>query len=146
MRYVPAISLLLFVPLASAQAPGGSSLLTQLGKQLRQLRAMPMSAPTNASCPDNKNSFVGMSQLVIQKKLGAPDLVEVRSSSGGSYFFTNPVHLTGASHLVDAQSYSWSYFFTSPVPIDQIGGGFPQLTFKFSKDKRVVGVTCYYAR
>lgn len=80
-----------------------------------------MSAPTNSSCPDNKDSFVGTSQLVIEQKLGSPDFVERQSSS-------------------------WSYFFTSPYPLTQFGGGFPELTFNFSKDHRVASVTCYYSR
>ena len=80
-----------------------------------------MSARTNARCPDGRNSLVGTERKVLKQKLGIPD-------------------------FVNRQDTSWSYFFTSPVPVTQKGGGFPELTFKFSKDNRVVSVTCDYAR
>lgn len=121
MRNVPGISLLLLVPLVFAQVLGNQPLLTQLGKQLRDLRAMPMSTPTNAHCPDNKDSLIGTSRVAIQQELGAPDFVEMRGAS-------------------------WSYFFTSPRPLSQFGGGFPELTFRFSKDHRVASLTCSYSR
>ena len=119
MRYTYSLSLLL-APLALAQAAGGS-LLTELGKQLHQLRAMPMGTRTTASCPRSQDSLVGTEQRILRQELGAPD-------------------------FIDQQDLSWTYFFTSPVPITQIGGGFPELTFKFSKTNRVAGVTCHYSR
>ena len=121
MRYIYPLCLLLLAPLALAQRASGSSLLAELGKQLHQLRALPMGARTDASCPDNRDSLVGTEQRVLRQTLGAPD-------------------------FVDHEGASWSYFFTSPVPVTQIGGGFPELTFKFTKNNHVSGVTCYYSR
>jgi hypothetical protein len=121
MRLVSSIILLLLAPLVQAQGNGSITLLNNLGSQLRQLRAMPLGTPTDARCPENKESLVGTTQHVLQKELGAPDFVNKQSSS-------------------------WSYFFTSPVPRTQKGGGFPELRFYFSKSNLVASVTCYYSR
>jgi len=121
MRYIFSIILLLFAPRALAQGSLSSTLLTELGRQLHQLRAMPMGAYTNAHCPDGRDSLVGTERQVLKLKLGTPDYI-------------------GRHDL------SWSYFFTSPVPVSQNGGGFPELTFIFSKGNRVASVTCYYSK
>src|SRR5690242_15112073 len=103
MRLVSLTIMFLLAPLVHAQGGGSLMLLTSLGDQLRQLRAMPLGAPTNARCPENKESLVGTSQSILQRDLGNPD-------------------------FVNKQNLSWSYFFTSPVPRTQMGGGFPELT------------------
>jgi hypothetical protein len=100
--------------------------LAKLGRQLRHLRSLPVGAPTNARCPENLSRFTGLQKKQIADALGAPDYTE-----GGSK---------------TDKPLQWWYFFTSPVPEDQVGGGFPELTFTFDRNERVVRTTCHYSR
>jgi hypothetical protein len=101
--------------------------LAKLGRELRHLRSLPVGAPTSASCPKDLSRFTGLQKKQITDALGAPDYTEDGS--------------VNASRRVE-----WSYFFTSPVPEGQVGGGFPELTFVFGRNGRVVRTTCYYSR
>jgi len=94
--------------------------LDRLAQELKHLRSLPMGAPTNSRCPQDKNTLVGLWREQVQAKLGEPDFID--------------------------DDGAWSYFFTSPVLPHQRGGGFPQLTFLFDKTGAVSDVTCYYAR
>lgn len=94
-------------------------LLDTLANELNALRALPLGSPAHAVCPRETQPLVGLSQEHLQNALGSPD-------------YNTPSE--------------WSYFFTSPVPERQYGGGFPQLTFIFNTNKKVVRISCYYAR
>jgi len=98
-----------------------SPLLDALAMQLRQLRALPMAAPSKTMCPAKIESLVGLGQERIGDALGKPD-------------------------FVDASTGKWVYFFTSPIPPGQRGGGFPELVFIFGSDRAVLRVSCHYSR
>jgi hypothetical protein len=98
-----------------------STLLDSLAKQLRELRALPTATPTNAKCPTNIESLIGLSRAHIQATLGKPD-------------------------FVDSSTARWTYCFTSPRPPKQLGGGFPELSFTFGLTLQVVDVSCHYSR
>jgi hypothetical protein len=116
-----------FATLCMAGSPAVIEDLTKLGQQLRHLRSLPVGAPTSARCPENLSRFSGLEKKQITDALGAPDYTEDGS--------------VNASRRVE-----WSYFFTSPVPEGQVGGGFPELTFIFGRNGRVMRTTCYYSR
>ena len=95
-------------------------LLEKLAIELAQART-PQGSPTSYACPKDKDRLVGTSQGAIRQALGGPDYVEFSPSA-------------------------WSYFFTRAVPPNQRGGGYPELTFYFGKQKLVTRVTCFYVR
>jgi hypothetical protein len=109
-----------------ASSPEVVNDLAKLGRQLRHLRSLPVGAPASASCPENLVRFTGLQKKQISDALGAPDYTEGGSKPG--------------------QPLEWSYFFTSPVPMDQVGGGFPELTFIFGRNGHVMRTTCHYSR
>jgi hypothetical protein len=96
-------------------------LLETLAIGLAHVRTLPQGSPTSYACPKDKDSLLGTSQSAIRKALGQPDYVEFSPSA-------------------------WTYFFTRPVPPSQRGGGYPELTFYFGKQKAVTRVTCFYVR
>jgi hypothetical protein len=113
------LQLALLVVLAGCAS--SSPLLSSLSAQLQQLRSLPANSPTNARCPADTTSLVGLRHFQVKEALGSPDFVDKPGST-------------------------WSYFFTSPQPPGQLGGGHPELSFAFGPTQRVVDVTCHYAR
>ena len=114
-------SFLLLTLTGCATTTASSSLLDSLAKDLRAMRALPIATPTNAMCPSNAESLLGLSKTQLQNALGDPDFID------------RPVT-------------SWSYSFTSPLPPYQFGGGHPELTFTFGLAERVIHVSCHYSR
>lgn len=102
------------------QQTKNSGNLDSLARELRELRALPTSAPTNARCPADPKIFEGVDQGTLSA-LGEPDYIPRGEST-------------------------WVYFFTSPRPEGQFGGGFPELSFVFGPDGRVSRVICHYAK
>jgi hypothetical protein len=115
---------LCFTCVCVAASPTALDELVKLGRQLRHVRSLPVGTPTDLSCPQELGRFTGLQKRQIADTLGAPDY--------------SPGDLP--------KSRSWCYFFTSPVPEGQRGGGFPELTFIFDGNERVVRTTCYYSR
>ena len=109
-------------------APIGKDLLKQLSAELTHARSLPMGTPTDIRCPERTDSLVGLSSADVRKALGKPDFVEP------------------AKPTEQESKEVWWYFFTSPLPLDQMGGGFPELGFTFSKKHKVVRTLCHYAR
>jgi len=102
---------------ATTQTP--SSALDSLGRELRELRALPAGAPSKANCPRDSKQLVGLNRTEIRAALGEPDYIEEPT---------------------------WTYIFTSPVPAGQFGGGFPELSMAFGGSGQVVNVACRYSR
>ena len=101
--------------------------LATLSRQLRHVRSLPVGTPTALSCPQDLGRFRGLHKRQIAAALGIPDYTPEDDSKW-------------------RKSREWCYFFTSPVPKGQLGGGFPELTFIFDRNERVVRTTCYYSR
>ena len=118
---------LCFTCVCVAASPTALDDLAKLGRQLRHVRSLPVGTPTDLSCPQELGRFTGLQKSQIADTLGAPDY-----SPGGP--------------PKSRRSLEWCYFFTSPVPAGQVGGGFPELTFIFDRNERVVRTTCYYSR
>ena len=104
-----------------ARLPAPPQLLDSLAVQLHTMRSLPIGAPTHALCPSDTKPLINLSQGQVQAALGNPD-------------------------YIDESENSWSYFFTSPRPQNQLGGGFPELTFTFGLARHVKGVTCNYSK
>jgi hypothetical protein len=116
-----------FATLCMAGSPEVVDDLAKLGRQLRHLRSLPAGADIGASCPENLSRFTGLQKKQIADALGAPDY-------------------TPEGKPQWRKSRQWCYFFTSPVPEGQVGGGFPELTFFFDHNERVVRTICHYSR
>jgi hypothetical protein len=114
-------SCLLMTLTGCAATTASSSLLDSLAKDLRAMRELPMGTPTNAMCPSNAESLLGLSKTQLQNALGDPD-------------------------FIDRSATTWSYSFTSPLPPDQFGGGHPELIFTFGPAERAIHVSCHYSR
>jgi hypothetical protein len=94
-------------------------LLASLGKELTALRALPVGADSSSRCPDDTRALRGLRKSELTPLLGEPDYIE-------------------ESH--------WTFFFTSPIPLGELGGGFPELSFWFDADGVVENVKCHYSR
>ena len=115
---------LIFATLLCLTAPswardGAKSLLASLGQELAALRALPVGTKTDSRCPDDTRALRGLKRSDLTQVLGEPDYIE-------------------ESH--------WTFFFTSPIPANQVGGGFPELSFWFDLDGDVGDVKCHYSR
>jgi len=111
----------LLVAATAVYADPGSTLLKQMGAELKSMRSLPTGTPTRVACPKDRSTLVGLPQQQVHSELADPDHIE---SDG-----------------------SWSYFFTGPTPPGLRGGGFLQLTFGFNpKSRTVAHVSCHYAR
>jgi len=101
------------------------NLLNVLAQELRTLRALPLDTPTHARCPGNREALTGLSQAQIENALGKPD--------------------QAFSPEDPKPSPRWTYVFSTPQS-PRPGGGFPELTFTFGPDQRVIQVTCHYGQ
>ena len=102
-------------------------LLTQIAKQLHAARESETRVGVSNQCPKNTKRLIGVRKTDVEQSLRKPDYIETIDSEKQTH--------------VD----SWSYFFAKLNPSLR-GGGFPELTFNFSTDKRVQAVECHYAR
>jgi hypothetical protein len=109
----------------------GMRLLKSLGDELRELRALPMSTPTNARCPNEVSPLNGYRQerlMAIVDGIGQEELLSTLGEPDGR------------------RSTAWGYVLTSPVEPDQMGGGYPSLLISFGPGGEIVNITCSYAR
>jgi hypothetical protein len=130
----PYVALALYWLLAGAAGAASNGALEELMKQLQSMRSLPPGTSTDAKCPPPENlAFLrGMKRLDVLAALSSPDFEEEAASG-----------------------LEWSYFLTSPRRgvVDSgeslevtVGGGFPTVTFFFTKQDETGRVTCAYAR
>jgi hypothetical protein len=116
-RTIVTLSLAMFQVVAAAV--DFHPLLDLLMATLRDVRSLPIGAATSILCPTNLDQLIGLSSTSIESALSTPDYV------------------AGKIH---------SYFLSAPMPVGKRGGGFPIISFQFTKSGIVEQVSCSYAR
>ena len=110
---------LLGLLLCSPGLLANDAVLTALAAQLREARALPTGASTSYKCPPGLENVRGTAMAELLKVLPKPDFVAASS---------------------------YSYALTSPVSSDQLGGGYPTITFYSTTSGLVEYVTCLYSQ
>ena len=126
---------------AGVSGTGDSELLDRLSRKLNSLRSLPELTPSNARCPDSTETLVGLKIATILDRLGPPDFATRSPLLIGESIASNE-----ALPIPEEAAATWTYFFRSPVPAGRRAGPYPELTFRFDAQDRVIQVSCRYSR
>jgi hypothetical protein len=125
-RHLPLVVAVLQGGVAVAQVAPQSA-LEDLASRLAVERAKPQGTKSDAKCPADIKTLVGLTRKEIHLRLGGPDLFTLGTVS--------PPKITAAT------------YFISPKALPGArGGGAPEVTFRFDEDERVIQAACTLSR